>query len=189
MGSGPGGLTSKDKLIISSLFLAGAASGLAVSVFRGGLYQATRPHWWAAYNLYKEQADIRHAMSGGKFKLGTTLTYRPLGLKGFMHRIIPVALPFPWFDFQGIHVEGSSLESYQQNGGPLTPPSLVVTDDWRESLGDPSPISQGKPTRKLRGRGRSVVNPRKGERCPPGYYWHAGKRACVLNKYSPHWKR
>ena len=65
-------------------------------------------------------------------------------------------------------VEGSSSETYQQNGGPLTP-TLDVTDDWRESLGDPSPISQGKPRRKLRGRSRP--------RCPPGHRWNG--RFCV----------
>ena len=94
---------------------------------------------------------------------GVGVKARPLSSFYFPY---PMVVPFPWVSLNP--VKGSSSETYQQNGGPLTP-TLDVVDDWRESLGDPSPISQGKPTRKLRGRSRP--------RCPPGHRWNGTR--CV----------
>ena len=104
-----------------------AVSPIGQAAIGRTLYYGSRPWLWAAYNAHKEAADIQHAMSGGKFEIATSMTYRPLSWKGFMHRPLAIAIPFPWFDFQGLHVEGSSSQDLVQNGGPLT--QLHVTPD------------------------------------------------------------
>ena len=66
-------------------------------------------------------------------------------------------------------VEESSSLTDQQNGGSSAPPPLVITGGGRESR-PLSGVSQGTPSRKLRGRSRRG-------RCPPGHRWNG--RRCV----------
>ena len=181
---------------VSPLVKTGAGLALSLSaigaLYRSGIlgysiYQATRPHWWAVYNAYKEQADIRHALKGGKFKASWSLTSRPIALKGFMHRMIPVSIPFPWIDFQGYHttVDGSSSQDLVQNGGPSAPLvqrgkssdvlSLGKTLKTQSAHGFSSgkaPTAGGK-RRSRRYTHMSIRN------CPPGYIWSEKKRRCV----------
>lgn len=104
------------------------------------------------YNLLHPFETIRHIQKGDLDKAAINLMYPIVG--------VPI--------YESL-VEGSSSKTYQQNGGLSAPPPLVVTDDWRESLSDPVDKSQGKPTRKLRGRSRP--------RCPPGHRWNGSR--CV----------
>ena len=149
-------------------------SGILVPAF----YQATRPHWWALYNAAREASDIKHFVKGGEFKPTWSLKDRPIGLKGFMHRIIPVAIPFPWFDLQGIHtVEGSSSHGLVQNGGPSAP--LVQ----RGQLSDVLSLGKTLKTQSAHGRSSRTSATRRQRRCPPGHRWN-GRRCVPIRKRS-----
>ncbi len=175
-------------LITPIAMVGGTALSLSAigALYRSGIighsiYQATRPHWWAVYNAYKEQADIRHALKGGKFKASWSLTSRPIGLKGFMHRIIPVSIPFPWIDFQGYHqaVDGSSSQDLVQNGGPSAP--LVQ----RGTLSDVLSLGKTLKTQSAHGfssgKAPTAGGKRRSRRCPPGHRWN-GRRCVPIRK-------
>lgn len=167
---------------------AGAASYLMrhPHLFKG-LYQAPALTGlgWAVTQFDKIQAkeaglslqEYRNALAD---KTWTGIT---IPLSNFLMGVTPSSL-----------VDGSSSQGLVQNGGPSAPPPLVQSGQLSDIL------SFGKISRPQSAHGRSsrtsairrrrkVVNPRKGERCPPGYYWHAGKRACIFNVHSPYWKR
>ncbi len=173
-----------DPLLIAG---GGALSLSAIgALYRSGilgysLYQATRPHWWAVYNAYKEQADIRHALKGGKFKASWSLTSRPIALKGFMHRMIPVSIPFPWIDFQGYHttVDGSSTQDLVQYGGPSAP--LVQRGKSSDVLSLGKTLKTQSAHGFRSGKARTAGGKRRTRRkkCPPGYFWSYQKRKCV----------
>ena len=162
---------------LGALYRAGVIGAAA----RAALVQGTKPRTWAAYNVYKEYGDLKHWARGGKFQFGLSLKARPYVTPYFPY---PIAVPFPWVSLNP--VEGSSSKTYQQNGGPSALHQRGRPVPVVKPAAKPSAHGGGGSGAKPR---RKVVNPRKGEKCPPGYYWHAGKRACVLNKYSPHWKR
>jgi len=178
--------------VAAGLSLTGAGllyrAGILGAAARTALVQGTKPRTWAAYNIYKEFGDLKHWARGGEFQLGLSLKARPITTMYFPY---PIAVPFPWVSLNP--VDESSSQTYQQNGGSSAP-SLHISKKESDilSLGRisrPSIRTWVSSTESGGGRRRKVVNPRKGERCPPGYYWHAGKRACILNIHSPHWKR
>lgn len=147
-------------------------------VLGAAVYQATRPHWWAFYNAYKEQADIRHALKGGDFDLDVGMTYRPLRWRGWFQRPLAVAVPFPWFDFQGVHipVEESSSHGLVQNGGSSAPPPLVQSGLLSDIL------SLGKISRPQSAHGRSPrLSAARRQRCPIGHRWN-GQRCVPIRK-------
>ena len=160
-------LVLKAPLVIAgaalSLTQVGRAGRLLGWAGRTALYHGTQARTWAAYNVYKEATDLKHWLGGGEMEWGLGLKARPLSLMYFPY---PLVVPFPWVSLNS--VEGSSSQTYQQNGGPSAPLPLVITGGGRESR--PLEVSQGTPTRKLRGRSRRG-------RCPPGYRWNG--RRCV----------
>ncbi len=153
-------------------------AGALVRIGGWGLRVVTSPKVWAGYNLYKEQADIRHALKGGKFRPDVSMTYRPLRFPGWFGRPLAIAIPFPWLDWQGVHVEGSSSQGLVQNGGPSAPLQVSSTTSDILSLGKIS-----RPTRSSSA--KRVIRPksRKGrrKRCPPGHRWN-GRRCVPIRK-------
>ena len=160
--------------------VAGASLSTIGALYRAGIlvpavYQATRPYWWAVYNAYKEMSDIKHFLKGGKFEASWSLTQRPIGLKGFMHRIIPVAIPFPWLDLQGVHVDGSSSHGLVQNGGPSAPKPLVRSGPSSDVLS----LGKTLKTQSAHGFRPGKAPARRQRRCPPGHRWDPQLRICV----------
>ena len=117
--------------ITRTLSTPGLASGLLIR----GTNIATKPSVWGAYNLYQEQADIRHALKGGEFEL--KLGWRPVRLPYQGNRVFP----YPWLDLRS-RVEGSSSQDLVQNGGP---PALMLPSGSPSSEGNGS--AQPRPAR------------------------------------------
>ena len=65
-------------------------------------------------------------------------------------------------------VEGSSSESYQQNGGPSAP---------LHQQGQPAPLVVPAASPSAHGGGRSGAKPRK-QKCPKGHYWDHKRKKC-----------
>ena len=164
------GGTALGLTAVGRLYRAGAAGWAARSV----LYHGTKARTWAAYNVYKEASDLSHWLHGGKMEWGVGVKARPLSSFYFPY---PLVVPFPWVSLNP--VKGSSSQDLVQNGGPLAPPPLVVTEPSRRAtLGAGSPIPKPPPTRK--------GGVRRG-RCPPGHHWSSFHKKCV--KTYPGWQK
>ena len=152
---------------LGALYRVGAIGGLA----RFALVQGTRARTWAAYNVYKEYGDLKHWARGGKFQFGLSLKARPITTMYFPY---PIAVPFPWVSLNP--VEGSSSQTYQQNGGPSA----------LHQRGRPVPVVKPAAKPSAHGGGGSGAKPRYSEhwfpRCPKGHYWDYRKRKCVPKK-------
>lgn len=76
-------------------------------------------------------------------------------------------------------VEGSSSQTYQQNGGPSATPSSKKSKRGKGSRRSTVPAAKSS----AHGGGRSGAKPRKKRtsqpRCPPGYFWSYQKQKCV----------
>ena len=70
-------------------------------------------------------------------------------------------------------VEGSSSESYQQNGGPSAP---------LHQRGQPAPLVVPAASSSAHGGGRSGAKPRKRKSCPKGYIWSPTEGRCIYNR-------
>lgn len=178
-------------MYIAPAILGATTLGVAyrTGIFARALYTATRPMVWAGYNAFKEYQDITHALKGGKFEVGVSLTYRPLRFKGFMHRPLAIAIPFPWIDFQGVHVEGSSSHGLVQNGGPSAPlqisaprTDIITLGKISKSKTHATPSNSGG-KREAPQRASGDAKHRRGgkKRCPPGHRWN-GFRCVPIRK-------
>ena len=154
---GAAGLTIAAAPLVVTPTARAIASEAALFAFT----QATRPHWWVAYNAYKEADDIYHWSHGDPMTFEPDIRMRPYMLSTG----VPIAVPFPWLNLRASHPEVAGLETSQ------SPPPLHQGNKPHR----PSPsVAAPRPTWGTKSPSKAT---RSRKRCPPGYYWNGTR--CV----------
>jgi hypothetical protein len=158
-------------LVVAGATAAPLAAPIAVRVGMGlgqkFLYYGTRPLVWAGYNVAVEAEGLYHWAkdpSGVEYSPELKVEKRPIALRGWFHRVVPIVIPFPYLDM--IHSSGG--------GGPGE--SLASTNKGAMLHQGNRPHRPGPKVAAPRATwGRRAGKHRKS--CPPGYRWNGSR--CV----------
>jgi len=147
--------------------------GLAASLARGLAIRAislvTKPLFWVGVNAFEEAEDAAAYIRGEDMSWQLGIKWRPVKGPHPMFGPVYIPVPFPYLDFTESPSSGG--------GGPgelptstTPPPSIEETGGY---IVDP-------PLGRVSSKSSTVKSKTsKRTRCPPGHYWHKGKKKCV----------